>query len=212
MATIYGTNFNDTQYGGASNDTIYGGPWWSPSFLTGNDTQYGNGGNDYLYGGDGNDRQYGGTGNDYLYGGTGNDYLNGGTGVDHLYGGTGQDYLVGGYDTSTDYFHFSQGDSPSTGLQADTIADWNAAHDRIDMPIAGTAANYVEHSTTLNTISAVAAHANTNHTADTYVFLYNSATDTGYLVADLDNNNVFETGVILAGAGSAGDLNWTHII
>jgi len=79
------------------------------------------------------------------------------------------------------------------------------------MPIAGTAANYSEHSTTLTSISSVAAHANTNHTADTYVFLYNSVNDTGYLVADLDNNNVFETGVILAGAGSAADLNWSDI-
>ena len=45
-----------------------------------------------------------------------------------------------------------------------------------------------------------------------HVFLYNSQTDTGYLLSDLNNDNRFETGVILTGAGSAADMNYRYII
>jgi Ca2+-binding RTX toxin-like protein len=180
---------------------------------TGNDTFYGEDGNDFIDGWTGNETYYGGAGNDTLNGRGGNDYLNGGTGYDVLVGGTGRDYLVGGFDTSRDDFRFSQGDSPSTTAGADTIADWNVAYDYIDMPIAGTSSNYGEASTSSTSIEGARFQAeNTNLRFEDHVFLYNSNTDTGYLVCDLDRNFSFETGVVLSGAGSATDMNWSDII
>jgi serralysin len=197
MPSYYGTNYNDYQVGSSYSDSIYGN--------AGNDTQYGSYGNDYLSGG---------SGNDYLNGGSGNDYLNGGSGYDVVYGGTGQDWLVGGNDYSRDDFRFYQGDSPSTNYGADTIADWNVSYDYIDMPIAGTAYNYAEAQTGWTSIEG--ARYQVEHSAtlrqEDHVFLYNASTDTGYLLSDLDRNYTFETGVILRGAGSAWDLNYSDII
>lgn len=83
MATINGTNSNETKTGTAAADTITG--------LGGNDTLYGRAGNDTLDGG---------TGTDKLYGEAGNDILKGGTGIAHLFGGDGNDQLF--YDPTTD--------------------------------------------------------------------------------------------------------------
>ena len=146
-------------------------------------------------------------------GGAGNDRLHGEDGYDVLVGGTGRDYLDGGFDTSRDDFRFSQGDFPSTTAGADTIADWNVAYDYIDMPIAGTSWNYGEASTSWTSIEGARSQAeNTDLREMDHVFLYNSNTDTGYLVCDLDRNYSFETGVILDGAGSDTDMNWSDII
>lgn len=197
MANFYGNNYNNAQYGTNYADNMYG--------YGGNDSQYGYGGNDYLIGGDGND---------YQSGGTGNDVMNGGNGVDTLYGGTGQDYLVGGYDYSTDYFRFYQGDSASTSAGADRIADWNVSYDYIDMPIAGNAYNYAEASTSHTSIDWARHQVESNSwlRQEDHVFLYNASTDTGYLLSDLDGNYTFETGVVLAGAGSAWDMSHSDII
>ncbi len=84
MATIYGTDGNDT----------LNGTRWSDSILArggddlinggaGNDTLLGEAGNDSLDGGDGADSVSGGVGNDTLHGGAGNDTLSGGSGMDY---------------------------------------------------------------------------------------------------------------------------------
>ncbi len=65
MATLNGTNGNETIDGTANSDTING--------LGGNDTLIGEGGNDILNGGDGNDILTGGPGTDTLTGGPGSD-------------------------------------------------------------------------------------------------------------------------------------------
>ena len=70
MATITGTNLDDTLNAGNGGDTLLGL--------------------------DGNDRLIGGNGKDKLYGGAGNDTLLGGTGVDSLFGEDGDDVLIGG--------------------------------------------------------------------------------------------------------------------
>ena len=197
MANFYGNNYNNTQYGTGYADNMYG--------YGGNDSQYGNGGNDYMIAGDGND---------YQNGGLGNDALNGGNGVDTLYGGRGADYLVGGYDTSTDYFRFSMGDSPASTGYADSIADWNVSHDYIDMPIAGNYGNYAEAWTSATSISSARAQVEASWSLrqEDHVFLYNPNTDTGYLLSDLNYDSSFETGVILRGAGSQYDLSYSDII
>jgi Ca2+-binding RTX toxin-like protein len=203
---FYGTPYADYQYG------VY----WDSNVMYGyggNDTQVGNQYGDSLYGYDGNDSQYGYGGNDYLSGMGGYDYLNGGSGVDHLWGGTSRDSLVGGYDYSSDTFHFSQGHSNSSTAEADTIWDWNVAYDWIDMPIAGTSSNYGEAQTWWTTVEGAEYHVeNTSLRYEDHVFLYNTGTDTGYLLSDLDRNFDFETCVVLRGAGSASDLNWSDIV
>jgi hypothetical protein len=97
---------------------------------------------------------------------------------------------------------------------ADTITDWRAETDWIGMRIAGTSANYGEASTSATSIADVAAQAEATFTSASiaHVFLYNTQTDTGYLLSDLNNDNKFETGVILTGAGSAAEMNYRYII
>lgn len=105
MATITGTEFDDTLYagGGSGNDTLYGGD--------GNDTLYaGGGGNDTLYGGDGNDILYGGfTPNAVTF--------NGGAGDDTITGGNGLRFfefdLGFGHDVITDFMPESHPSSSS---------------------------------------------------------------------------------------------------
>jgi glucose/arabinose dehydrogenase len=166
---------------------------------------------DILTGGGGNDRVYAGGGKDTVYGGSGNDRLEGDSYSDRLDGGLGSDDLYGG--AATDYFIFSSGSSPSTTSGADTIWDWNVAYDWIDMPRAGTSSNYGEAATSATTIEA--ARAQVEGTAlrnEDHAFLYNSTTDTGYLLSDLNRNGTFETGVIMVGAGSASDCKYSDIL
>src|SRR5258706_8398523 len=77
MATLNGTNGNDTIIGTTDADTING-----------------LGGNDFLAGDSGDDSIVGGAGNDTLYGDGGNDWLEGGAGNDSMSGGGGQDNIV----------------------------------------------------------------------------------------------------------------------
>jgi hypothetical protein len=122
---------------------------------------------------------------------------------------------------------FSLGESGITTATADVITDWKAATetefmgfsglvgDLIDMTIAGTASNYGEAATEAPTIEAAAAQAESlfTSTSTRHVYLYNKgATDTSYLLSDLDNNGTFETGVIFEGRGSAGSMDYWHIV
>lgn len=85
MATINGTNGNDTLNGGDQNDVING--------LRGQDVLKGNGGNDTLNGGADFNFLDGGTGNDVLNGGDDGSTFTGGAGNDTLNGGAGTDFL-----------------------------------------------------------------------------------------------------------------------
>ncbi len=115
MATLRGTQVNDTLrggvgddhlfglagadalYGGAGADEIRGGPGNDQLVGNiGNDQLFGDANNDRLFGGGGNDQLHGGLGNDWLYGGPGADRLWGDVGADHLFGGIGNDWLFGG--------------------------------------------------------------------------------------------------------------------
>lgn len=103
MATINGTNNNDTLSGGGQDDLING--------LDGNDV---------LDGGNGNDTINGDAGNDQLFGGGGTDTLNGSTGNDSLYGGSSSDFLSGGADNDL-LNGGSSGDTLSGGDGIDTV-------------------------------------------------------------------------------------------
>ena len=82
-------------------------------------------GNDTLAGTDRHDVIRGLGGDDVIRGRGGNDSLYGGGGNDSLYGGSGNDWLSGG--TGVDTFFFAPGHG------ADTIGDFHALGDRIDL-------------------------------------------------------------------------------
>jgi Ca2+-binding RTX toxin-like protein len=93
MATITGTNGNNTLTGTSRADVIRG--------LGGNDRVYANPGDDTIYGGTGNDGLYSQAGNDTVFGESGVDALFGNEGNDRLFGGTGNDWLDGGVGDNT---------------------------------------------------------------------------------------------------------------
>jgi len=82
------------------------------------------------------------------------------------------------------------------------------------MNIRGTSANYREAGTSATSIAAAASAAESlfPSTTVTHVFLYNSGADTGYLLSDLNNDDRFETGVVLTGAGRAADMSYLYIV
>lgn len=150
--TLHGNSGNDTLSGGNGNDLLNGGRGYDRLLGDagfdringdqGNDTLFGGLGNDTLSGGSendqlngdsGNDSLLGGIGNDTLWGGTGNDTLRGESGIDRLIGGAGSDFLAGG--AGADRFVFtSKGDSGTTTLTRDTIADFKRSEgDKIDL-------------------------------------------------------------------------------
>jgi Ca2+-binding RTX toxin-like protein len=150
-------NANDNiLFGEAGNDTIRGGNSNQFNVLeslnggSGDDLLYGEGGKDALDGMMGDDTLYadfeninldagagggstfadnalsGGSGNDALYGGIDHDELYGDGGIDYLAGGANRDRLEGG--SGADRFDFY---SPGTNSDADFIADFSPAVDKI---------------------------------------------------------------------------------
>jgi Ca2+-binding RTX toxin-like protein len=145
--TLQGQTGNDQMYGGTGQDLMYGGDGtdqlWGD---TGHDTLFGEAGNDTLYGGEGDDLVYGGGGFDAVYGGRGadtlmgdegNDWLDGSHDDDLIFGGTGSDTLIGG--EGGDRLFGGQGAdtfvwrTQDIGAWADTIGDFEAGYDRIDL-------------------------------------------------------------------------------
>jgi Ca2+-binding RTX toxin-like protein len=201
---VYGYDGDDLIYGYGGHDDLYGG--------YDHDTIYGGTGNDFMRGDAGNDDLFGESGHDDLYGGTGLDSLSGGSGDDLLVGGAGRDTLAGG--AGEDVFAFKRGESGLSTSTVDTIKDWNRNDDWIDMTVKGTSINYREHSTTATSIASALIWAEDLYPSVSvkHVFLYNTKTDTGYLVSDLNSDGVFDTGVVLKNAGLASDMSYAYII
>ncbi|MEM9451314.1 MAG: DUF4347 domain-containing protein [Cyanobacteria bacterium P01_E01_bin.6] len=146
---LIGNSGNDEMFGGGGNDRLIGGGSRNRlfgnagnDFLFGgasNDVANGGTGNDLINGGAGNDRLIGGVGRDTLVGAAGNDVLLGGDGADTLRGGAGNDLLVGGQGVDVlfgqqgrDRFRFNN------SLEGrDTIRDFNASQDRIEVVLTG---------------------------------------------------------------------------
>jgi VCBS repeat-containing protein len=124
--TLFGNAGANTLLAGGGNDTVVAGE--GADSASGGDDQdqlFGQGGSDTLDGGNGFDQLIGGTGDDRLVGGAGADTLWGEDGNDSLEGGPGDDHLLGG--AGQDHFIISIGDG------VDTIYDYNAAQDTIDV-------------------------------------------------------------------------------
>ena len=213
MVIFDGTDYDDDIDGSIYADDIegYDGDDLINGF-EGNDILSGSFGDDTLFGGYGHDDLYGGSGWDDLYGGSGLDYLSGGSGDDLLSGGLGRDTLVGG--SGEDLFVFTKGTSGLSTSTVDTITDWNRSDDWIDMTVRGTSANYREAKTSATSIGSALIRAEDLFPSASikHVFLYNSKTDTGYLVSDLNSDGQFDTGVVLKNAGLASDMSYTYII
>ena len=111
---VWGVNGNDTIIGGSDADNIFGG--------LGRDLLSGGMGNDVIDGGDDADVIDGGFGRDRLSGGTGNDTIRAGAGADTVTGGAGADVFV-----------FADAASIGMGVSRDTITDFEAGVDRIDL-------------------------------------------------------------------------------
>ena len=93
VATIVGTDGNDTLTGTSGADVIVG--------LEGNDTIIGLEGNDTICGNEGADDISGGYGEDYIDAGTGHDEVRGNQDDDVLIGNRGDDFLHGGQNDDT---------------------------------------------------------------------------------------------------------------
>jgi Ca2+-binding RTX toxin-like protein len=150
---------------------------------------------------------FGEGGNDSLYGDDGRDVLGGGLGADRLGGGAGPD---------TFFYRDPMHESPATSQGADTILDFSLSEgDRIDLPVFGTPDSYHSAATNATSMDEAAQEANQNHggnALDRYLYLANEKTDTGYLLADLDGNGNFETGITLVGNGGPGEFGYNAIV
>ena len=105
MATLIGSDGNDTLNGTSGADTIFG--------FAGSDVLVGGGGNDSIDGGEDSDLIYGGDGNDKLLGGAGVDSIGGDAGDDTIDGGAGFDYAY--FDTAASAVNVSLVTNTSSG-------------------------------------------------------------------------------------------------
>ena len=119
---------------------------------TGNDTLDAGGGHDVVFAEEGDDEIDGGTGSDWIFGGEGNDSIDGGGDGDNLFGGEGNDTIDGG--AGDDLFVAGEGDDSLTGGTGadtffyesghgnDTITDFTADEDTIDLSLIGTITSF----------------------------------------------------------------------
>lgn len=160
------------------------------------------------------DRFVGSSGDNILYGNGGDDVISAGSGGDFLQGGEGRDILSGGAGRDAFIVLFFDEEDTSPVSHPDTIMDWSAQDSLYAGYAAGDNLNYAEAPTQARSLARAQAEAEAGDWGpyNDYVFLYNAATDTGYLLADNSGEPGYETGVILRGAGSAADMNWRHLV
>jgi Ca2+-binding RTX toxin-like protein len=199
---LYGHAGNDLLNGGGGTDFLFG--------QEGHDMLKGAGGSDSLWGDEGNDTINGGDGSDWLHGGDGSDHLNGSSLHDHLEGGAGADMLIGGSGEDTFVFNLPGGGSDSIVSNPDHIRDFNATFDMLDMPIAGTAGNYLEAEIGHGVGYAEALNWVESHLSARYVFVTDGVN--GYLFGALYDQGVIETGIVLEGLTSLTDFHYWEIV
>jgi Ca2+-binding RTX toxin-like protein len=129
---LIGSTQPDTLIGTAGDDVADGKN--GPDVIRGGD------GDDILRGGNGDDVVRGGSGNDVVRGGFGDDFVKGGWGEDLVNGGRGDDVMAGGRDA--DVFVYDGIWLAEAGN--DTILDFVAREDRIDLRNTEVAATRVE--------------------------------------------------------------------
>jgi hypothetical protein len=200
MANTFGTAYDDWLVGTNGRDVLYGGS-----------------GNDYIFGLDNDDFLFGQSGEDIIVGGNGNDFLHGGWDQDELWGGPGRDTFMVGFHSRV-YPAYSE--SWASNLTADRIQDWNPADDLLRMDVTGvdsipgSPSNYAEAALPYvgNDMEWAVYYAGKYFPDKTYVHLWDPAQKVSFLVADLDHNHRFETGLIFSGVGSAAQLDWSNFI
>lgn len=140
MATITGTNGDDTLHGSIEDDLILGLDGRDQIFCStgagsdpGDDTVFGGRGDDSIFGANGDDWLYGGGKEDFLVGNGGNDRLYGERHDDELWGMQGRDRLIGGQGSDTlwggtgrDRFIYDNDE-----VHDDTITDFTQGDDKI---------------------------------------------------------------------------------
>jgi hypothetical protein len=131
---------------------------------------------------DGNLKVYGGLGGDTITTGAGNDWIMGGAGADTLNGGLGADTF------------FYNKVSDSIGVSHDTILNFDALHDHIDLPTAVTGIDAAIDHGTLNAgssfdadLTAALAGLNAGHAVQ---FTADSGTLAGHIFEVIDTNGV----------------------
>ena len=172
--TIDGGGSLDFLLGGAGNDSILGGG--------GNDILRGGSGHDTIEGGEGNDRVRGDSGDDSIDGGEGNDLLLGDAGADTIAGGEGNDTIVGG--SGDDLLTGGAGDDTflfTEGAGNDTITDFDAADDQIDLSLLGEAVAFDD--------LTITDLADDSGVTITHTALGGTITLLGVSAADLDADN-----------------------
>jgi Ca2+-binding RTX toxin-like protein len=204
--TVLAGDGNDMIATGYGADEVYG--------QDGNDALYSGGGDDLVLGGAGNDLINGGSGSDTLWGGSGNDTVIGGTGNDALWGGSGSDTFVVDFGYSfTRHLPGGQGSYVVNVNTVDTINDFNARYDAIDLAIAGSASNYHEATLSNGQHGLDAAQALGEQMLAKTGYMYAFVTDgtDGYLFVDRGAD--LDTGVtVLKGLDSVSDFDWHNII
>jgi Ca2+-binding RTX toxin-like protein len=130
IENIDGSDFDDVLTGDELDNRLNGSD--------GNDVLRGGGGNDFLLGSDaiddfGSDVAYGEGGDDTLVGSSGSDTLIGGAGGDLMYGAS-----IGARESQSDFFRYDTV-ADSTSSDFDTIVDFVAGADKIDLRAIGTA-------------------------------------------------------------------------
>ena len=109
-----------------------------------------------------------------------------------------------------DTFVFARGTSGTKSSTADTITKWSPA-DSVDMPVAGSISNYEEGRISFTNVEDVVECINDKGKA-TFVFAYNPKVDTGWLLTDLNNDDKYESCIVLKGSGSYNDFSYLDII
>ncbi len=152
-----------------------------------------------LSGGAGNDALIGGAAADFLAANAGDDTLQGGAGNDEIGGGLGADRLTGG--AGKDMFAYSSAaESTSTGY--DTITDFDAKQDTLDIAFNHTTIHAVESPIVNGTLSTASFDSNlaaamTSLAAyDAVLFTPNKGTLAGttFLVVDMNGVAGYQTG------------------
>ena len=171
-------------------------------------------GNDALTTGSGDDSISSGSGNDTLSGGDGADTILAGAGADLIVGGLGADALSGGADA--DVFYFGSSDSLATPGGFDTIRDFVAGEDRIDLQTVDallSPAAYAEGKVASDTFDAVVAKAGGLMADGSHSVVFVAGKTDGWLFFNTDSDLTTAEGVIrLSGLSGLADFASTDVI